>query len=254
MTRIYRTIFLLGAAFLMTLAPARVEAQSFDTSGTASLSGQYLFRYVNFFNDQSGNLTESCTLSGTISFDGAGKYTLSNTQLFDSAGTKGTGGSCSSLGGGTYGVQSNGMTQLDNPLYQATLFGSFSQPVVIASSTEDDYFDLFIAVQAPPASFSKSGLSGAFTVGTLDFPNADASLARQGYFTLKADGQGNVAAFTVTGSAENVASGKTVMQNVAASTYALSGATGGTLSFPGSSSDKTEIVSGAKVLKALVVR
>ena len=87
-------------------------------------------------------------------------------------------------------MQSNGIAQLDNPLYPATLFGTFSQPVVIAASTEDDYFDLFIAVQAPPTSFSNSILSGAFTVGTLDFLNASASLARQGYFTLNADGQG----------------------------------------------------------------
>ena len=144
----YKTIFLLSSALLMAVAPAPVKAQSFDTSGTASLTGQYLFRYVNFFNDESGNLTESCSLTGAITFDGAGNYTLSNTQLFDSAGGNGT-GYCASLGGGTYGVQSNGIAQLDNPLYPATLFGTFSKPVVTASSTEDDYFDLFIAVQAP---------------------------------------------------------------------------------------------------------
>jgi len=242
----YKTIFLLSSALLMTVAPSRMAGQSFDTSGTPTLNGQYLFRYVNFFNDQSGNLTESCTLTGAITFDGKGKYTLSNAQLFDSAGTGGK-GSCASLNGGTYGVQSNGIAQLDNPLYPATLYGTFSQPVVIASSTEDDYFDLFIAVRAP-ASASNGILAGPFTVGTLDFPNASASLARQGYFTLKADGHGNIAAFTVTGSLENVQSGSTVTQNVAASTYSLSGANGGTVTFPGSSSSQIDIVSGTKVL------
>ena len=158
MTRTNRSILLLSSALLMAAAPLRLKAQNFDTSGTAGLSGKYLFRYVNFFNDQSGNLTESCTLSGTISFDGAGTYALSNTQLFDSAGENGK-GFCSSLGGGTYGVQSNGIAQLDNPMYAATLFGTFSQPVVIASSTEDDYFDLFIAVQAPQSSASNGSLS-----------------------------------------------------------------------------------------------
>jgi uncharacterized protein (TIGR03437 family) len=246
-TRMYRTIFLFGSALLVALAPAPLKAQSFDTSGTANLTGAYLFRYVNFFNDQSGNLTESCTLTGTMTFNGAGKYTLSNTQLADSMGTSGM-GSCASLGGGTYGVQSNGIAQLDNPLYEATLFGTFSQPVLIASSTEDDYFDLFIAVQAPSASSSNSILSGAFTVGTLDFPNASASSARQGYFTINADGQGNIAAFTVNGSLANVSLGESVSQKVAASTYSLSGASGGTVTFPGSSTSETEIVSGAKVL------
>ena len=243
----HRTIFLLSSVLLTIVAPARVSAQSFDTSGTSGLQGPYLFRYVNFFNDDLGNLTESCSLTGTMTFDGAGTYKVSNTQIFDSLGVKNT-GSCTLLGGGTYGVQSNGITQLDNPLYPATLFGAFSQPVVIASSTEDDYFDLFIAVQAPSASSSNSMLSGTFTVGTLDFLNSSASLARQGYFTMKADGHGNIAPFTVTGSLQNLKSGETLSQNVSASTYALAGAAGGTVTFPGASSNESEIVSGSKLL------
>jgi uncharacterized protein (TIGR03437 family) len=243
----FKTIFLLSCALWMALAPPRVEAQTFDTSGTANLTGQYLFRYVTFFNDASGDLVESCSLTGTINFNGSGAYTLSNTQLFDSAGTDGT-GFCASSGGGTYGVQSNGIAQLDNPVYPATLFGTFSKPVITASSTEDDGFDLFIAVEAPATSFSNSSLSGAFTVGTLDFLNSSASLARQGYFTLNADGQGDIAAFTVTGSLANVRDGATLSQSVAESSYALSGTAGGTMSFPGVSDDKTEIVSGDKVL------
>ena len=253
MTLMYKTILLLSGALLMAAAPARVAAQSFDTSGTAGLSGPYLFRYVNFFNDGTGNLVESCSLTGVMTFDGKGNYTLSNTQLFDSLGTGGA-GDCASLGGGTYGVQSNGMAQLDNPLYGATLFGTFSQPVLIASSTEDfnatvrsAYFDLFIAVEAPLTSSSNSSLSGSFTVGTLDFLDASNSLARQGFFTLNADGNGHIAPFTVTGSAANYGSGD-VTQNVSASTYALSGTAGGTLTFPGSSSDQTQIVAGSKVL------
>jgi uncharacterized protein (TIGR03437 family) len=241
-----KTLFLFHSALLMVLLSPTVSGQNFDTSGTAGLKGQYLFRYVNFFTDDLGELAESCSLTGAITFDGAGNYTLSNTRLFDSAGSKGK-GYCASLGGGTYGVQSNGIAQLDNPLYPATLFGSFSLPVVIASSTEDGYFDLFVAVQAPAAS-SDSLLTGSFTVGTLDFLNARSSLARQGYFTLKADGNGNIAPFTVTGSLENVGSGATVKQSVSASTYALSGAAGGTVTFPGSSTNSTEIVGGSKVL------
>jgi uncharacterized protein (TIGR03437 family) len=246
-THMYKAIFLVSSVLLMTLAPSRAGAQSFDTSGTAGLTGPYLFRYVNFFNDGSGNLTESCSLTGTITFDGAGTYKLSNTKIFDSLGVSNT-GSCTSLDGGTYGVQSNGIAQLDNPLYPFTLFGTFSAPVLTASSTEDDGFDLFIAVQAPSASSSTGILSGTFTVGTLDFLNSSALLARQGYFTMKADGSGNIAPFTVNGSLANVSSGANVTQNVSASTYSLSGATGGTLTFPGTSADQNHIVSGPKAL------
>ncbi|HXM44177.1 MAG TPA: hypothetical protein VN924_23275 [Bryobacteraceae bacterium] len=254
MYRTLQAILLFGGALLTAVAPARVNAQSFDTSGTASLNGQYLFRYVDFFNDTSGDLTESCSLTGIIAFDGSGNYTLSNTQLFDSAGLNGT-GTCASLGGGTYGVQSNGIAQLDTPIFgglPGTLFGTFSQPVVIASSTEDDYFDLFIAVQAPASAVSNGSFSGAFTVGTLDFlldsSTSFLSLARQGYFTLNADGQGNIAAFTVNGSASNLSSGNTLTQNVAASTYALSGTAGGTVTFPGAYGDQTQIVGGTQAL------
>jgi uncharacterized protein (TIGR03437 family) len=245
MTLMNKAFLVASSVLVLALTPARVDAQSFDASGTPGLSGAYLFRYVNFFNDSSGNVTESCSLTGTMTFDGKGKYTLSGTQLFDSMGA-GV-GSCSSLGGGTYGVQSNGMAQLDNPLYAATLFGTFAQPVLTASSTEDDYMDLFIAVQAPSASFSNSSFSGAYTAGTMDFLNASASLARQGYFTLNADGKGNISPFTVTGSAANLNT-TDVTQSVSSSTYSLSGAAGGTVTFPGSSTDQTEIVAGTKAL------
>ncbi len=249
MTRMNRSILLLGSALLMAAAPSRVQAQSFDTSGTGTLRGQYLFRYVSFFNDQFGNLVESCTLSGAITFDGSGKYTLSNTQLADTinSANKGILPQCASLGGGTYGVQANGIMQLDNPLYAATLFGTFSHPVVIASSTEDDGFDLFIAVQAP-ASASNGILAGHFTVGTLDFPSSEATLARQGYFDLNADGQGNISSFIVTGSAQNVREGATITQNVAASTYAFTGGPSGTVTFPAISGGVTSLVSGEKLL------
>jgi uncharacterized protein (TIGR03437 family) len=240
----FKTFLMLSGALL---AAAASQAQNFDTSGTGSLSGPYLFRYVTFFNDQNGNVTESCSLTGTMTFNGSGNYAISSsTQIFDSAGSNGA-GSCTSLGTGTYGVQSNGIAQLDNPMFSATLFGSFTSPVVMASSTEDDFWDLFIAVQAPAASSSNSVLSGAFTVGTLDFLNASITLARQGFFTLDADGKGNIAAFTLTGSEAN-SSDTQLTQNVAASTYSLSGSAGGSVTFPGSSTDQVQIVAGPKVL------
>jgi len=249
MTRINRNILLVGSALWMAAAAAPIQAQSFDTSGTGTLRGQYLFRYVVFLNDQSGNLVESCALSGGITFDGSGKYTLSNTQLNDTINSANSNviPICASLGGGTYGVQSNGIAQLDNPLFQATLFGTFSQPVVTASSTEDGLLDLFIAVEAP-LSASNGILAGHFTVGTLDFPSADATLARQGYFDLNADGQGNISAFTITGSAQNVRSGASITQNVAASTYTFTGAPGGAMTFPAIAGSVTSLISGTKLL------
>ena len=131
MRKTSKAILFLSGAAAMAVAPA--AAQQFDASGTASLRGAYLFRYVTFFNDSAGNLKESCSLSGGIVFDGVSRYTLLYAQLFDSSvhrlvGGGSSEGSCTSLGGGTYCVQPNGIAQLDNPLFAATLFGTFSQP------------------------------------------------------------------------------------------------------------------------------
>ncbi|HTQ58220.1 MAG TPA: hypothetical protein VMI94_27345 [Bryobacteraceae bacterium] len=246
MLKTIKSALFLGTALLLIAIPSRVAAQNFDSSGTSNLSGPYLFRYVNFFNDASGNLVESCSLTGVMTFDGAGNYTVANATLYDSAGAGGS-GYCTNLGGGTYGVQPNGLAQLDNPLFAATLFGTFSKPVVIASSTEDYYFDLFVALQAPQGSVSNSSFSGTFTAGALDFLNASNSLAREGYFNLHADGNGNITPFSVTGSTASSAS-NIITQNVGASTYSLSGTSGGTLTFPGSATDPTQIISGSRVL------
>jgi uncharacterized protein (TIGR03437 family) len=246
MRPIYKTFLLLSAGLLMTLAPMGANAQNFDTSGTAGVTGQYLFRYVALFPDQNGNIQEQCSLTGTMSFDGKGSYTLSNTQLYDSAGS--STGSCASLGGGTYGVQSNGIAQLDNPVFPATLFGTFSQPVISASSTEDEYMDMFVAVQAPTTSFSNSNLKGTYTVGSLEFPNVQTSqngLTHQGFFPLNADGNGNIAAFTVTGSAANLAP-TTVTQNITGATYSISGTAGGTMNIPNQTN--SQLISGMKTL------
>jgi uncharacterized protein (TIGR03437 family) len=237
-----KTIFLLsGLLLLAAISPA----QNFDTSGTSAVSGPYLFRYVTFFNDSDGNVTESCSLTGTMTFDGNGKFSISSSaQLFDSQ-PSGQGG-CAILGTGTYGVQSNGIMQMDNPMFATTLFGSFTSPVLMASSTEDDFWDLFIAVQAPSSPSNKL-LSGGFTVGTMDFLNADITLAREGFFTLNADGNGNIAAFTLTGTEAN-STATQLTQNVAAATYSLTSASGGTITFPGSSTDQIQIVAGPKTL------
>jgi uncharacterized protein (TIGR03437 family) len=247
MTRMFKNFLLLSAvAVVGIIGPAQMNAQNFDTSGTAGLSGQYLFRYVNFFNDQNGNVTESCSLTGTINFDGKGGYTVTGTQLYDSAGA--STGSCSSTGGGTYGVQSNGLMQMDSPLFGITLYGTLSAPVLTASSTEDDAYDLFVAVQAPSTPFSNSSLSGAYTLGSMEFPNvatSGSSLAHQAYFTINADGNGNISTITLTGSAENL-NATTVTQTVSGATYSISGATGGMLNIP--NSNNSQLVSGSKTL------
>ena len=200
MTPMYKTIFLLSGALLMAVAPARRRGSEFRYQRDGQPQRTIPVPLRQFLQRPTGNLTESCSLTGTITFDGAGtlhaleyatvRFGRCRTAPAPAPRWAGEPTECNPT------ASPNWTILFTRPLFSAPS----ANPCVIASSTEDDYFDLFIAVQAPATSSSNSILSGTFTVGTLDFLNSSASLARQGYFTLKADGHGNIAAFTVTGS------------------------------------------------------
>lgn len=238
------TILKLGCA-LIAATSFPLFAQNFDTSGNAALSGNYLFRYVVYgATSGTGTLTEGCSVTGTINFDGKGNYTVPSAQVYDSVTNN---GNCSQpTGKKTYAVQPNGIAQLDSLLFtNVTIYGSFSQPVLTGSSTEDGYYDMFVAVQAPSSPTSNAALKGAYQVGSLEFTAAQNNLARQGWFTLNADGTGAVSPLTVTGSAVNLGTAS-LTQKVIGATYSFSGNGIGTLTIPGSGNG--QLVSGAKVL------
>jgi uncharacterized protein (TIGR03437 family) len=233
--------------FLLTVFIPLAAAQNFDNSGDANLAGAYLFRYIAFSTTATtGAISEGCSLTGVINFDGKGNYTLSNTQRYDSVTSSGM---CGAPKNGTYGVQPNGLAQLDNPIFSTTIFGSFSKPVLTGGSTEDGYYDLFVAVQAPGSSVSNSALSGSYRVGSMEFLNSQNAMARESWFTLNADGSGNVGALTVNGSAANLGN-SSLTQNMSGATYTLSGNGAGTLNIPlpAGGSAQSQLVSGSKVL------
>jgi uncharacterized protein (TIGR03437 family) len=237
-------IRLLYALIPFTALAFPLGAQSFDTSGTSGLAGAYFYRYVVFSTTAStGAFSEGCSVTGVMTFDGKGSYSTSNTQRYDTAGSSST--ACPAPSTGTYAVQSNGLAQLDNPIFAATIYGSFSQPVLAGSSTEDGYYDLFVAIQAPSGGVSNGTMNGRYLVGTLDYTNAQNSLAREGWFPLSANGSGSIAGFTVTGSAANLGN-STIMQNISGATYSLSGNGSGTLNL--GSASQSQLVSGTKAL------
>ena len=153
-----------------------------------------------FFNDQNGNLTESCSLSGTMTFDGAGKYTLSNTQTvrFGRIATAWAPAlrwaaertECNPTASPNWTILS---TRRRFSAPSANPWSSPVPPKMMASISSSRFKRRRLRLRTASS-------RATFTVGTLDFLNSSASLARQGYFTLKADGQGNIAAFAVTGS------------------------------------------------------
>ena len=116
--------------------------------------------------------TESCSLTGTMTFDGAGKYTLSNTQMFDSMGVANTRflhhPRRRNLRSAIQRHRPTGQSSLLRPLFSAPSASPWSSPVqrkMMAS--------IFLSRckhrRLPPPTVC---LSGTFTVGTLDFLNA----------------------------------------------------------------------------------
>jgi uncharacterized protein (TIGR03437 family) len=209
------------------------SAQSFDASSNSTLSGPYFIRELLLSDfTTSGDFARARSLSGVITFDGDGNYSFTG-QLADSS-AQGSQAQAYSVTG-RYSVAPNGLAQLwplidQDAAEDRTIYGAVSQSVFAGSTTEGSVHDIVIAIQGGNA-LANSNVRGTYAVGTLGFPQAQASLARDAYFTLAADGQGNFASFNVNGSAADMGSAS-VLQTISGATYSLSGNTGGTATFP----------------------
>ncbi|MGP0071571.1 MAG: IPT/TIG domain-containing protein [Bryobacteraceae bacterium] len=182
---------LLAVLFLGACA-GQLSAQSFDSSGDGMLSGAYYFRQVIYLE----NSNDSMSLTGTITFDGKGNYTLSTATLLDQANGSITPQPFS--GSGTYSIAASGegfLTAVNTPDFPNDLIIGLVSPngVFIGSSTENtnQYNDLFIA--APAGSPTVSTLSGSYQVAYFDptYPG-------DGLLSFSADGGGNAGTVNLT--------------------------------------------------------
>jgi uncharacterized protein (TIGR03437 family) len=246
----YRTI-LLG---LLTAASGAfsVHAQTFDNSGNSVLNGVYFIREVMFTQiDGSGAIGKAQSAIGTATFDGKGNYTF-NGQMMDS--TAGSTASTTSVTG-TYKVGANHLMQLTSvfpniDMNSATAainveyggVGAVGPAAFVASATEGENYDIIAGIPIS-ANATNAGLSGGYTAAYLGFPKADINSIRQAGFTLNADGKGNFAATSVTGSAVNL--GDTALtQAVSGLTYSVTANGTGTIDFGAASLN--QLVSGTQ--------
>src|SRR5229473_4211885 len=104
-----------------------------------TLTGKYYFRQLFVTSDGSGNVTETRSLLGAITFDGNGGYTFTGQQNVGSA-------AAAALSGfGTYTVSSAGLVNMPNPMRSSlSLNARYSAEAVVGSSTENtsNVFDL----------------------------------------------------------------------------------------------------------------
>ena len=220
MTR-HRIVAALGALALAAAAPAQ-------TLNNASLTGKYYFAQLLTTASQ-GSVTDAQNVSGSITFNGAGAFT------FTGRAGRGNGAPAASSGNGTYAVAANGTVTLTNPL-RSTLqvLGRLSADsnVLLGASTEatDNTNDVFAAIKAPAANVTNAVLNGAYTGGSLHFPNGTSAAMRSAVVSLAAGGNGQFSRVTVVGHAADQA-GRNVSQDAAGSTYAINGDGTGTATF-----------------------
>ena len=183
---------------------------------------------------------------------GKGKYSFIGQKVDTSVG--GTGQAF--VANGTYSVQSNGIAQIQDPIdSNQTEFGAVTGvgPVSIvasateASTTQNFYNDVFVAIQAGSGA-NNGSITGSYSVGFIDFLQAEVSQVRDGYFTFNSAGTGSLGSLDIHGAMANLNS-TDVTQTVAGVTYSINTPNGvGQLIFPTAATPLSAFVSGTKTL------
>jgi uncharacterized protein (TIGR03437 family) len=227
--------FLLPVAAMFTLAVASGQVQ--DTSGNGLLNGTFQFRHVAIQNyDQNLNPTQITASYGTITFDGAGSYTLTGTTVDNTVSS----GAPKPLNvTGTYAIGSNGAGYVANPLYPANpfyyIYGAASQGLYTGSSTEaglgpGDLNDVFIAIPVGNAPTNAS-FTSSYQTGVLDFTGASSTAIKNALFELSPNGQGAFGTITLSGQAANQ-SATSLTQTVTGASYNFNSDGSATLTIP----------------------
>jgi uncharacterized protein (TIGR03437 family) len=202
------------------------SAQVFTTS---SLTGKYFARHIQFTTDAGNNVTDSRSIIGTMTFDGAGNYSFNGQQ------TVGTTSANTYSASGTYTVTSAGFVTLTNPQNKGfNLNARYGVEGVIGSSTEatGNVFDLFIAIPAPAVAPNNSSVTSGWSGTDFELTGASTAQVRNSFLALGFDGAGNIGSLSITGHAANFNSGHTAYQSATGGTYAVNPDGSGTILFP----------------------
>src|SRR5262249_35545881 len=186
----------------------------------ASLNAKYYFVHL-LVTAAGGQAANAQNLTGAITFNGTGGYTLTGQQ------GDGAGALAAKSGAGTYSVAASGSVTISNAIRSnlqlaARLSGDGN--VLVGSSTEasDNANDIFIAIKAPAANVTNSVLNGAYTGSTVLFPNGNTAAMKSAIVFLSAGGNGQFSAVTATGHAVDQSS-RNVSQQATRSSYNING-------------------------------
>ncbi len=190
-------------------------AQQFDN---ASLNGKYYFVHLQV-TAAGGQATEGRSLSGSMTFNGTGGFSYTGRLGV------GAGAPAAASASGSYTVASAGSVSLSHPQrsnLQLRAWLSGDRNVIVGATTEasDNINDLFVASKAPTVNVTNSVLNGAYTGGTLAFPNGSSAGIRSALVNLTANGSGGFTRANVAGHAADQA-GRNVAQDATGATYAI---------------------------------
>jgi len=230
---------LFSAAVLSVLSLAIAAGQTKDTSGNGMLKGTFEFRHLAVqVVDASGNPTDVTAVYGTITFDGAGNYTVAATSV-DNAISEGAPQVLNQSG--TYAIGSNGIGYLTNELHptdpSSDINGAVAQGVFTGSSTEsqDDMNtlnDIFVAIPVGTAPTNAS-FTSSYQTGLLDFTGADSTAIKNALFELTPNGTGGFGTINLNGQAANQSATTTPLsQTITGATYNFNGDGSATLTIP----------------------
>ncbi len=144
------------------------------------------------------------------------------------------------------------MYYMDNPFAgtttATTLYGGVGQGAVVASSTESNNLDMFVAMPAAIGA-SNATLSGTYRVASLEFAGGVISATRNTFFSMTADGKGGLGNVSIAGTSmplNNVAT----TQTSSGATYSVTANGSGTLTLPAPSgvASGNILLSGSKNL------
>ena len=226
---------LLTQLAIAVLGVAALHGQTLDSSGNNLLKGAFHFRQVAILNYDQNTffVTEVAATYGTITFDGAGNYSVTG-SVVDNTVSRGTVQALSVTG--TYVIGANGAGYIANPLLPTAssdrIYGAVAQGVFTGSATEEiqTYFnDLFVAIPAGAAPTNAS-FTGSYWTGALDFTGATDTHLKNAIFQLTGNGQGGLGTLTLSGQDASLTTA--VNQTVSGATYNFASDGTATLTIP----------------------
>jgi len=235
---------------LLLVACARQSSAqpAFDSSGDGLLNGAYYMRQVFYFISGQGTLDATINVQGTITFSGTGSYSFSGSVLNSTASPLQV-NTFTSVG--TYVISASGQGYISavyETVKNGAIVGLVSQGVFIGSIPgTNGCTTLFIAAPVGSTEASNATLHGSYAVAYFDptfTPSSTALPGADAFFTMAADGQGNIG--NVDATIYSGTSATSSSQSLSAVTYAFTNGAA-QLKFGGKPSSST-LIAGTHLL------